>query len=85
MILELYGKKATLGCPCGLPGDSSNCCHCSTEQISRHRNHISGPLLDHIDIHVEVPRQPIPIGGTQSSNQEEGSDIETHIRIDKPG
>ncbi|MCG7966154.1 MAG: YifB family Mg chelatase-like AAA ATPase [Candidatus Thiodiazotropha taylori] len=100
-------------CPCGHLGDGSNRCHCTLEQISRYRNRISGPLLDRIDMHVEVPRQPIPIGATQSNSREEGSEqiqarilaarrrqyerqgktnqalagseIETHIRIDKPG
>ncbi|RLW69717.1 MAG: ATP-dependent protease [gamma proteobacterium symbiont of Stewartia floridana] len=100
-------------CPCGHLGDGSNRCHCTLEQISRYRNRISGPLLDRIDMHVEVPRQPIPIGGTQNNSREEGSEqiqarilaarrrqyerqgktnqalagseIETHIHIDKPG
>ncbi|MCG7982994.1 MAG: YifB family Mg chelatase-like AAA ATPase [Candidatus Thiodiazotropha lotti] len=61
-------------CPCGHLGDGSNRCHCTIEQISRYRNRISGPLLDRIDMHVEVPRQPIPIGGTQSNHREEGSE-----------
>ncbi|ODB84375.1 ATP-dependent protease [Candidatus Thiodiazotropha endoloripes] len=61
-------------CPCGHLGDGSNRCHCTIEQISRYRNRISGPLLDRIDMHVEVPRQPIPIGGRQSNSREEGSE-----------
>ena len=42
-------------CPCGFFGDSRRECRCSTLQIQRYRNKISGPLLDRIDIHVEVP------------------------------
>ena len=44
------------GCPCGYLGDASGRCHCSAEQVSRYRSRISGPLLDRIDIHLEVPR-----------------------------
>ncbi len=45
-------------CPCGWAGDSSGRCRCSGEQVRRYRNRISGPLLDRIDLHVEVPRLP---------------------------
>jgi magnesium chelatase family protein len=43
-------------CSCGYLGDASGKCRCTTEQIQRYRNRISGPLLDRIDMHVEVPR-----------------------------
>ncbi|UCC57083.1 MAG: YifB family Mg chelatase-like AAA ATPase [Gammaproteobacteria bacterium] len=43
-------------CPCSWLGDPSGRCHCTSEQIQRYRNRISGPLLDRIDMHVEVPR-----------------------------
>jgi magnesium chelatase family protein len=42
-------------CPCGFLGDVSRDCHCSPPQIQRYVSKISGPLLDRIDIHVEVP------------------------------
>ena len=42
-------------CPCGYYGDSKRECRCSPIQIQRYRAKISGPLLDRIDIHVEVP------------------------------
>ncbi len=42
-------------CPCGYHGDPKNSCRCSSLQIQRYRNKISGPLLDRIDIHLEVP------------------------------
>jgi magnesium chelatase family protein len=45
-------------CPCGYLGDPSGKCHCSIEQIARYRNKISGPVLDRIDMHIEVPRLP---------------------------
>jgi magnesium chelatase family protein len=44
-------------CPCGYIGDPSGRCNCTAEQVSRYRQKISGPLLDRIDLHVEVPRQ----------------------------
>ena len=43
-------------CPCGLSGDDSGRCSCSAEQIQRYCGKISGPLLDRIDIQVEVMR-----------------------------
>jgi magnesium chelatase family protein len=43
-------------CPCGYRGDSIRACTCSEHQIQRYMGRISGPLLDRIDIHVEVPR-----------------------------
>jgi magnesium chelatase family protein len=43
-------------CSDGWLGDPSGRCHCTSEQIQRYRNRISGPLLDRIDMHVEVPR-----------------------------
>jgi len=46
-------------CPCGYLGDRTGRCRCSKEQIARYRARISGPLLDRIDMHVEVPRLEI--------------------------
>jgi magnesium chelatase family protein len=43
-------------CPCGYLGDPSGRCHCNIDQIERYLRKISGPLLDRIDMHVEVPR-----------------------------
>jgi magnesium chelatase family protein len=42
-------------CPCGYYGDSKRECRCSPGQIERYRQRMSGPLLDRIDLHVEVP------------------------------
>ena len=44
------------GCPCGYLGDTRRECTCTQSQITRYRRRISGPLLDRIDVHVEVPR-----------------------------
>ncbi|HUE81421.1 MAG TPA: ATP-binding protein, partial [Pyrinomonadaceae bacterium] len=48
-------KKATQGCPCGFWNDPTRECRCSPLQIQRYVGRISGPLLDRIDIHVDVP------------------------------
>lgn len=45
-------------CPCGWAGDPNGRCRCSGEAVRRYRGRISGPLLDRIDLHLEVPRVP---------------------------
>ena len=45
-------------CPCGWAGDASGRCHCSARRDPSLPARISGPLLDRIDLHVEVPRLP---------------------------
>jgi magnesium chelatase family protein len=45
-------------CPCGWAGDPSGRCRCNIEAIRRYRGRISGPLLERIDLHLEVPRLP---------------------------
>lgn len=42
-------------CPCGFLGDVRGRCRCTEEQVARYRARISGPLLDRVDLHVEVP------------------------------
>ncbi|MCZ6875560.1 MAG: YifB family Mg chelatase-like AAA ATPase [bacterium] len=42
-------------CPCGYATDPQHVCQCSAQQLQRYRARVSGPLLDRIDIHVEVP------------------------------
>jgi len=45
-------------CPCGYLGDATGDCGCSAERVAAYRGKISGPLLERIDIHVEVARPP---------------------------
>ena len=45
-------------CPCGFFGDPKRECNCSMAQINRYRGKVSGPLLDRIDMHLEVPAVP---------------------------
>ena len=56
-------------CPCGFRGDPKRSCSCSPMQIERYLSRISGPLLDRIDIHIEVP--PVPF--RELSNRTEGT------------
>ena len=59
-------------CPCGYWGDSRRSCTCTGSQIHRYRSRISGPLLDRIDIHVEVP--PVTIRELSLDREEEPSE-----------
>ncbi len=43
-------------CPCGFYGDNTRACTCSPTMIARYQGRLSGPLLDRIDLHVDVPR-----------------------------
>jgi magnesium chelatase family protein len=43
-------------CPCGYYGDSQKPCTCAQALVTKYQKRISGPLLDRIDIHIEVPR-----------------------------
>jgi magnesium chelatase family protein len=45
-------------CPCGYWGDAEHPCRCTPDQIQRYRSRVSGPLLDRIDLHVQVNRLP---------------------------
>jgi magnesium chelatase family protein len=46
-------------CPCGHLGDTGpRSCHCTPDQIARYRSRLSGPLLDRIDLQIQVPRPP---------------------------
>jgi magnesium chelatase family protein len=45
-------------CPCGFLGSTQRACRCTPDQVSRYQAKLSGPLLDRIDLHVEVPALP---------------------------
>jgi len=45
-------------CPCGFFGDTRHQCSCTPGMITRYRSRVSGPLLDRIDIHIDVPAVP---------------------------
>jgi len=58
-------------CPCGWYGDRSRACHCTLAQMLKYRRKISGPLLDRIDIHIEVTS--LPAGVLLKEREEERS------------
>lgn len=60
-------------CPCGYVGDPRQRCHCTPDQIQRYRSRISGPLLDRIDLCVEVPQVPLADLGTPRGVHDEDS------------
>lgn len=62
-------------CPCGYAGSNVRDCKCSPEQVHRYRNKISGPLLDRIDMHVEVARLPPEL--LSSAHQQVETDSKT--------
>jgi magnesium chelatase family protein len=64
-------------CPCGYLGDASGRCHCTSEQVMRYRARISGPLLDRIDMHLEVPRVSHEV---LRKGSPEGEETSQHIR-----
>ncbi len=45
-------------CPCGFLGHPTQACRCTPDQVARYQGKLSGPLLDRIDLHVEVPALP---------------------------
>ena len=56
-------------CPCGFFGDPGRHCTCSTGAIERYQRKISGPLLDRIDIHIQVPRVEVEKLGDKRSGE----------------
>ena len=60
-------------CPCGYAGDPRERCRCTPDQVQRYRGRVSGPLLDRIDLCVDVPRQPRSELGAARGEQDEDS------------
>jgi len=65
-------------CPCGFLGDSRRACLCGDEQLLRYRRRVSGPLLDRIDLHVDVPA--VPCDRLQAAGAGEGT-AEVALRV----
>lgn len=66
-------------CPCGYFGDSSNKCKCRKEQISKYFSKISGPLLDRIDLQIEVSALKYSELSSSDSSQEKSLDIRKRV------
>ena len=67
-------------CPCGYYGSEDRKCSCTQDQITRYMNRISGPLLDRIDIHIEV--KSVKFDELANENIEESS-IDIKKRVNK--
>ena len=66
-------------CPCGYLSHPNGRCHCSADQVQRYRSRISGPLLDRIDMHIEVP--PLPLKEIQATTAKEESSEMVRKRV----
>jgi magnesium chelatase family protein len=66
-------------CPCGMSGDESGRCMCSGEQIQRYRNRVSGPLLDRIDIQIEVLRPKTSILSSLTDGIESSASVRERV------
>ena len=66
-------------CPCGYYGDPKRSCRCSPRQIENYRQRISGPLLDRIDLHVEVPLVDFRELSSNTNTGESSADIRQRV------
>ena len=66
-------------CPCGYLGDVTGKCKCTSEQVQRYRARISGPLLDRLDMHIEVPRVPAAALQEQDASAESSDVVSTRV------
>ena len=75
-------------CSCGFFGDPSHACNCTPNQIKRYQSRLSGPLLDRIDMHVDVPRVEFekllgPGVGEPSSVIRDRVECARHIQLER--
>lgn len=68
-------------CPCGYYGDPKRQCRCSPGQIERYRQRISGPLLDRIDLHIEVPLVDFRELSSDTKGGESSASIRERVRL----
>lgn len=69
-------------CPCGYLTDPNGRCHCTKDQVSRYKRRLSGPLLDRIDMHIEVPNLPKGLlTQTQDSQSESSETVRRRVTI----
>jgi magnesium chelatase family protein len=67
-------------CPCGYSGDPLHECRCTPDQVQRYRSRISGPLLDRIDICVEVPRVSIAeLSAARSRSDDDSATVRRRV------
>ena len=66
-------------CPCGYYGDRSRTCLCSDAQVRRYRSRLSGPLLDRLDLQIEVPAVPIRTLGEDLPSTDSSAAIRARV------
>jgi magnesium chelatase family protein len=66
-------------CPCGYYGDRARDCVCSVAQVRRYRGRLSGPLLDRLDLQIEVPAVPIRDLGDDVPATDSSATIRTRV------
>jgi len=66
-------------CECGWLGDASDQCRCAPPAIARYRGRVSGPLLDRIDLHVEVPRLPVAALAGEPREAESSASVRSRV------
>jgi len=66
-------------CPCGWLGDPSDQCRCTPPLLDRYRARVSGPLLDRIDLHVEVPRVAVQELAAETSGAESSAAVRARV------
>ena len=67
-------------CPCGFATDPQQPCKCSSKEITRYQKKLSGPLLDRIDLHIEVPRIKFEKLDLPSSAPESSASIRSRVQ-----
>ncbi len=66
-------------CPCGYAGQEDGRCHCTPQQIERYRSKISGPLLDRIDMHIDVPAVSLEVL-KKETKEETSADVRARVQ-----
>src|SRR5437867_11306946 len=65
--------------PCGYLGDGDGACRCTPPLVDRYRARVSGPLLDRIDLHVEVPRVPVAALADDAPSEEPSAAVRARV------
>jgi magnesium chelatase family protein len=69
-------------CPCGWLGDASGRCRCAPDQVARYRGRVSGPLIDRLDLAIEVPPVPanaLALSRDASCTGEHSADVRARV------
>ncbi len=68
-------------CRCGWLSDASGRCHCTAEQVQKYRARVSGPLLDRIDMHIEVPPVPRDVLSKTRGGEETSAMVRRRVAV----